>query len=121
MNLVVLIGRLTGSPELKQTSTNKDVVTFTLAINRLTGDEADFVNCVAWDKTALFITNYMAKGDRIGVQGRIQTRTYNKQDGSKGTITEVIVERAEFCDGKSRKPEMTNGETIPVESGFLPF
>ena len=94
MNTVNLIGRLTKDPELKYTSTGKGNTRFTLAVSR-NKDEADFINCVAWEKTGETIAEYFRKGSQIGVQGRLSVRSY-EQNGENKWIAEVIVEKFDF-------------------------
>ena len=101
MNSVSLVGRITKDLELKYTTTGKAVVSFTLAVNRtFNRDEADFISCVAWQKTAETLCNYMGKGSQIGITGRIQTRTYDDKDGKRVYITEVVANEIEFLDSK---------------------
>jgi single-strand DNA-binding protein len=108
INKVILMGRLTADAELRATTTDKYVANFSIAVERdfkQNGErQADFINLVAWNKTAEFITKYFSKGDMIAVQGTLQTRSYEK-DGIKRTITEVLVEKASFCGGKTEKKE----------------
>ena len=112
MNKAILIGRVTKNIEYKTTQSGKPVSVFTLAVNRdyknTNGEyDADFINCVAYDQKAETINKYVRKGDKFGVIGRISTRTYDKQDGSKGYITEVIVDGFEFLENKKDKPTET--------------
>ena len=105
MNKAILLGRLTKAPEIKYTQSGKACAKFTLAIDRRkSGDgnqQADFIQCVAWEKTAEVISQYCAKGKKIAVEGRIQTRSYEGSDGNKRYVTEVVVQSMEFCDSKS--------------------
>ena len=103
MNKVILIGRLTKDPEVKNTSSQVAVCRFTLAVDRRFKDQngqrqADFINCVAWRQTANFIGSYFHKGSKIAVVGSIQTRNYDDQSGQKHYVTEVLVDEAEFAD-----------------------
>ena len=103
MNKVSLVGRITKEPELKLTSNQKSYCNFTLAVDRKFKDangqrQADFINCIAWNQTATFICKYFHKGNRIGVSGSIQTRSYDDQNGKKTFITEVLAEEAEFVE-----------------------
>ena len=109
MNKVTLIGRLTKDVELKYTTTNnKAVASFTLAVNRrFSKDQADFINIVAWDKTAEFCSKYFSKGRQIGLVGRLQVRTWDDNDGKRNYVTEVIAEEVYFADGKKE----TSGES----------
>lgn len=106
MNLVILKGRLTKDPEIKYTQSSKAVARFTLATdkpykqNDPQAPTADFHSCVAWDKLAETIGNNLVKGREILVRGRLQSRSYEAQDGGKRYVTEVIVERMEFCGSK---------------------
>lgn len=108
MNNVTLIGRFTKDPEIKYTNEGLSIARFTLAVDRRfkTKDEktADFPNCVAFGKTAEFIERYFRKGAKIGVTGRIQTGSYEKQDGTKVYTTDVVVENAEFVERKQEEP-----------------
>ena len=112
MNKVVLVGRVTKDIELRTTISGKSVVVFTLAVNRDYKNaegkyEADFITCVAYEYRAETISTYVHKGDKFCVSGRIQTRNYDKSDGSKAYITEVIVDGFEFIEGKKDKPVTT--------------
>ena len=126
INRTVLVGRLTKDPELKFTSSNIAVVTFTLAVNRNFSnsegkEEADFIQCVAWRKTAENVGKYVRKGSLVGVDGRIQTRNYEAQDGTRRYITEVVADNVRFLDSKPQE-ESTKQETAPVEQNkFNPF
>ena len=103
MNKVELVGRLTKDPEVKLTSNQTQFCNFTLAVDRRFKDQngqrqADFINCVAWRQTAVFIQKYFHKGNRIGLVGSIQTRSYDDQNGQKRFITEVVIDEAEFVE-----------------------
>ena len=106
MNKVVLMGRLTRDPEVRYTQTNNTLVaSFSLAVNRRfarPGEErqADFINIVAWSKTGEFCSKYFKKGQQVGVIGRIQTRTWDDEQGQKHYVTEVVAEEAYFADSK---------------------
>ena len=106
MNKVILMGRLTRDPEVRYTQTNNTLVaSFSLAVNRRftrEGDAqtADFINIVAWGKTGEFCSKYFKKGQQVGVIGRIQTRTWEDQQGQKRYVTEVIAEETYFADSK---------------------
>ena len=127
MNKVILLGRLTKDPDVRYTqSTNTMVTSFTLAVNRRfvkQGEErqADFINCVAWNKTAEFVSKYFRKGQQVGVIGRIQTRNYDDEQGVKHYITEVIAEEVYFAGEKKEKAqndptndfEITNSDDLP--------
>jgi len=113
MNRVCLVGRLTAKPELKYTSANVPVTRFSLAVNRnfkneQGGRDADFINILAWRKQAELICNYFDKGSQIGLEGRIQTGSYDDKDGNKRYTTEVVVDQIHFIDSKG------NGSTSSV-------
>ncbi len=111
LNKVVLCGRLTADPELKQTSSGIAVVSFTLAVNRRyqsksadgspAQQQADFISIVAWRQTAEFISRYFRKGSSLCVTGSIQTRTWQDQQGQKRYATEVVADEAMFVDSKN--------------------
>ena len=109
LNKVVLCGRLTADPELKQTQNGIAVVSFTLAVNRRftrgadgqNNSQADFINCVAWRQTAEFISRYFKKGSSLCVTGSIQTRTWTDNTGAKRYATDVVVDEAMFVDSRS--------------------
>src|SRR5690625_600612 len=95
MNRAVLVGRLTRDPDLRYTPNGVAVANFTLAVNRSFTNQqgerdADFINCVTWRRQAENLTQYMKKGGQVGVDGRIQTRTYEDQDGKTVYVTEVV-------------------------------
>src|SRR5699024_5038751 len=105
LNRVVLVGRLTRDPDLRYTASGIAVANFTVAANRpfrnQQGEqEADFINCVVWRKTAENLANYMKKGSMIGVDGRIQTRSYEGQDGKMVYVTEVLAENIQFLESR---------------------
>ena len=108
MNKVILIGRLTKDPELKKTNSGLSYVQFNLAVNRnytnKSGEkQADFINCVAWRTQADNLVKYIRKGGLIGIEGEIQTRTYDDKNGIKKYITEVLCNSIEFLESKSQQ------------------
>lgn len=106
MNKIFLKGRLARDPELRYTTSDTPVATFTLAIGRKAKeDKADFINCVAWGKTGEFVSKYFTKGQEMLLVGRIQVRDYDK-DGHKVYVTEVIAEEVEFCGSKNNNVEI---------------
>ena len=110
MNKVFLIGRLTRDPELRYTSTNLPVASFTVAVNRTftnqSGErEADFINIVVWRKQAENIKNYLKQGSQIAIDGRLQTRSYDGEDGKKRYVTEVIADNVQFLDSRSNRSD----------------
>ena len=128
MNKVILLGRLTRDPEVRYTQTNNTLVaSFSLAVNRRfvrQGEErqADFINIVAWSKLGEFCSKYFKKGQQVAVVGRLQTRTWDDDQGVKHYVTEVIAEEAYFADSK-RDSDSTNsfentfGNTAPGSMG----
>ena len=107
-----MIGRLAADPELRTTQSGTPVATYRLAVNRRRSadgqQEADFFPCVAWGKGAEFAAKYMHKGMKIAVSGRLQTRAYDAQDGTKRYTTEIIVDEHEFCESKgAAAPDQT--------------
>jgi len=103
-NLVVLTGRLTADPELKNTPNGIPVTTFSIAVSRRyrSGEEtqADFINIVAWRQTAEFVTKYFKKGSMIGIEGSIQTRRYTDKNGNNRTAFEVVANNVQFVESK---------------------
>lgn len=105
MNKAILIGRLTKDPELRTTPTGRNVCQFSVAASRnftnANGErEADFINCVVWDKQAENLVKYQKKGNQIAVEGRIQTRNYDDKDGKKVYVTEILASNISFLDSK---------------------
>ena len=106
MNVVCLVGRLTADPELRQTPNGINVCSFSVAVQSSSKNpdgsyKADFINCVAWRQTAEFITRYFRKGQNIGLNGSIQTRTYQDKDtGKNRTAFEVVVNNTYFVESK---------------------
>ena len=105
MNSICLMGRLTGDPELKTTQSGVSVTSFSVAVDRAYRSkdqerQTDFINCVAWRQTAEFISRYFRKGQRIALQGSLQSRKYTANDGSQRTVYEVVVDNAFFCESK---------------------
>ena len=106
MNKIILLGRLTRDPEVRYTSTGKVVCQFTLAVDRPFANqegqrEADFIPVVIWGKQGETCGNYLTKGQRALVEGRLQIRSYNAKDGGKRWITEVIADHFEFIECKA--------------------
>lgn len=109
INKAILMGRLTRDPELRHTGSGTPVCSFSIAIDNGYGDNrsTDFINCVAWNKTAEFVEKYFTKGRMIIVIGRIQTRTWEGQDGKKNYATEVVASEVSF--GESKRNAEENG------------
>ena len=115
INNVTLVGRLTKDPDLRYTGNGTAVAGFTLAVNRnftkKDGEqEADFINCVIWRKPAETLANYAKKGSLIGVVGRIQTRSYEK-DGQRVYVTEVVVDNFQFLESRSKQEDQQSNQT----------
>ena len=108
INRVVLVGRMTRDPELRRTPQGDAVTSFTLAVNRnFTSrdgqQQADFINCVVWRKPAENVERYCSKGSLVGVEGRIQTRSYDNQQGQRVYVTEVICDSVQFLEPKAAR------------------
>jgi|SRR5699024_3025102 len=150
LNRVVLVGRLTKDPDLRYTQSGVAVANFTVAVNRPFSNqqgerEADFINCVVWRKAAENLANYMKKGNQIGVDGRIQTRTFETRDGRTAFVTEVVADSVQFLEPKNspnrqgggykdtyggsqhqgnntqQEPFKDEGEPIDISDDDLPF
>jgi single-strand DNA-binding protein len=142
MNRVVLVGRLTKDPELRYTPNGVPTATFTLAVNRsftnAQGErETDFINCVVWRKPAENVANFLKKGSLAGVDGRIQTRNYEGQDGKRVYVTEVLAESVQFLEPKGNQNQdkqnnqknstkvdndpFSGAGTINIQDDDLPF
>lgn len=127
MNNVSLIGRITRDVELSTTQNGKMFSKFTLAIQR-DKENADFINCIAWNKTAEVAATYAGKGSQIGVIGSIQTGSYENKDGHKVYTFEVWVNRLNLLDSKKDKPQTTQskdpfegGPVIDISDDDVPF
>ena len=123
MNLVTLIGRLTRDPELKYSQSGKAFCNFTVAVTReFKRDEADFINCVAWDKRAEAIAEYLRKGRRIAIQGRLNVSNYEK-NGETVWRTDVIVDKFNFIDSAStssgQSQQSYSSQSTPVNNSFV--
>ena len=125
MNKVFLIGRLTRDPELRYTGNNTAVATFSLAVNRNFSNqqgerETDFINIVVWRKQAENVKNYLSQGSQVAVDGRIQTRSYDDNNGQKRYVTEVVADNVEFLGSKNSSSNTNNsssqeGEPTPYD------
>lgn len=137
MNKVLLVGNICTDINVRtvdMASSQIKIARFTLACNRRAKDsESDFISCVAFDKSADFIEKYFSKGKKIGISGRIQTGSYQKQDGSKVYTTDVVVEEAEFVEKRENPPSShqippaqnnggySQGFYTPTSNDGLPF
>ena len=105
LNKVILGGRMTADPELKQTPQGVSVTSFSIAVNRRGKDaQTDFINCVAWRQTAEFICKFFKRGSSICISGSVQTRTWNDQQNNKRYATEIVADEAYFVDAKADAP-----------------
>lgn len=130
VNIAILTGRPVADPEVKATANGTAVASYRLAVQRDFANaegkrEADFINVIAWRQSAEFAAKYIKKGVKIAVTGRIQSRSYDAQDGSKRYVTEVIADRQEFCErAESREnaplPDAPD-EMTEVDDDELPF
>ena len=126
MNHVTLMGRLTRDPELKYSQAGKAYCRFTVAINReFNREEADFINCLAFGKTAETIAEWLGKGRRIALQGRIQTGNYENKNGDKVNTFEVVADRFEFVDSArsetSKNQSYSNNDDVLDDNDDFPF
>lgn len=148
INRVIYVGRITKDPVLRKTANGASVVSFTVACTRRFKQEgqpeADFINTVAWNKTADIVQQYTHKGSLVGVEGRIQTRSYDDKDGKRVYVTEVVADSVQFLESKSAAasdanvPEVNNqgyqsdngqsyansfasNSTLDIASDDLPF
>ena len=113
INKVILMGRLTKDPELRYTNNKTPVCSFTIAVNNGYGEkqQTDFINCVAWNKTAEFVTKYFIKGRMIVIaDGRISTRSWETQDGKRAYATEVVANEVNFGESKT-SPQLNTPQT----------
>nr|DAF67071.1 MAG TPA: Single strand binding protein [Caudoviricetes sp.] len=127
MNRVVLVGRLTKDPVLRKTANGVSVTSFTLACTRRFKQEgqpdADFINTVTWNKTADIVSQYTHKGSLVGVEGRIQTRSYDDKDGKRVYVTEVVADSVQFLESKSAAasnayvPEQVSNQGYQSDNG----
>ncbi len=127
MQKFIGIGNLTKDPENTKTANGVEISKFTLAVKRKFKNEAgeyeaDFLNCVAWRKTAELIGQYANKGDKLAVVGTVQTRSYDASDGTKRYVTEIVVDEVEFLTQKNEKEEETPKGLKPINiTDNLPF
>jgi len=122
MNRVILVGRITKDPELKVTQSNIPVVTFTLAVNRQFASEngereADFIQCVVWRKQAENMQKYVSKGSLLGVEGRVQTRQYEADNGMR-YVTEIVCDNVQFLETKKQDLQEVHEDTKEEKDEF---
>lgn len=140
MNRSVIVGRLTRDVDLRYTPSGQAVGNFTIAVNRPFKNkqtdeyDADFINCVAWGRTAENLSQHMKKGSQIGVDGRIQTRTYEDNDGKTIYVTEIVADRVQFLESKQSNNQQAKndpydgyikrqqqGQPLDIKEDDLPF
>lgn len=117
MNSVNLIGRLTADPELKTTTSGKSVTSFSIAVNK-DRDNVDYFDIVAWNKTAELITKYFRKGSQIGIEGRLNTRKWEDNNGNKRKAVEVVVNSITFCGKKEDNGATGTSYNAPPPDDF---
>lgn len=118
MNLIIIKGRLVRDPELRTTPNGKSVCSITVAVDRRFSEGSDFIDCVAWGKTADTIQKYFAKGREILVQGRMESREWNDKQGNKRRSWELQVDHFEFCGPKSAGEKLSKAsESLPPVTG----
>ena len=117
INKVILMGRLTKDPELRHTGNQTPVCAFSIAVDNGYGEnkQTDFINCVAWNKTAEFVSNYFTKGKMIIVIGRISARSWEGQDGKRNYATEVVASEVSFGESKSENPSAAKDDFTPLD------
>lgn len=122
VNRVVLVGRLTKDPELKKTQTGKSLVNFTVAVNRRYGqqEQTDFINCVTWEKSAEYLSQYAKKGAMISVEGRISSRSYDDNSGKKVYVTEVVSENIQLLESRSSSAQRPASNSFDSTAGYQP-
>ena len=115
MNYVSLLGRLTKDVELKQTSTGKTYCRFSLAVKKeFAKDGADFINCIAWDKRAELLANYFSKGQRVLIQGRLSTSSYEVNQ-EKRYLTDVVVDKISFIESQSGATLYSSSKSTDID------
>ena len=124
MNRVVLVGRLARDPELRSTPSGVSVCNFTVACDRRFAQngerQADFISCIAWRQSGEFVSRYFKKGDRIALDGSIQTRSWDDQNGNKRYATEVVVDHVEFAQSKTEGAGGYAPQVAPSAGGMMP-
>lgn len=128
MNKIILVGRTTKEIELRTLDSGKVTTSFCIAVDRRANKSTDFIDCIAWGKTAELLSEYVIKGEKIGIEGSLQTRTFEDKNGNKRKAVEVLVDSMEFMESKIQVRETTApaepvapAEPAPEEPGELPF
>lgn len=124
INRVILVGRLTKDPVLRKTQSNASVASFTCAVNRRFQSQeqtTDFINCVCWNKTADFISQYGRKGALVGIEGRIQSRSYDDATGKRVYVTEVVCDSIQLLESKSvNENRMASAGSQTMQNDYYP-
>lgn len=120
MNKIVLMGRMVRDAELHNTNNGNAVCNITVAVNRDFGDGADFIDCVAWKKTAEMVSKHFHKGSNILIEGSLQSRKFEDKSGNKRVAWEVLIDRVHFVDGKKKSDTEPQTEEAIDDSG-CPF
>ncbi|HEE8673985.1 single-stranded DNA-binding protein [Staphylococcus aureus] len=126
LNRVVLVGRLTKDPEYRTAPNGVSVTTFTIAVNRTFTNaqgerEADFINCVTFRKQAENVNNYLSKGSLAGVDGRLQSRSYDNKEGRRVFVTEVVADSVQFLEPKNNNKQNNQQHKGQTQTGNNPF
>ncbi|HHA3114156.1 TPA: single-stranded DNA-binding protein [Staphylococcus aureus] len=126
LNRTVLVGRLTKDPEYRTAPNGVSVTTFTIAVNRTFTNaqgerEADFINCVTFRKQADNVNNYLSKGSLAGVDGRLQSRSYENQEGRRVFVTEVVCDSVQFLEPKNNNQQNNQQQNGQTQTGNNPF
>lgn len=134
MNVVAIAGRMVRDADLRFTNSGKAAANFTLAVdNPFNKDDAQFISCTSWGNQAEALANYTNKGSKVGVEGRLETRSYENKEGKNVFVTEVIANRTSFLDSKKDSQQNTQnnqqqndpfadkGEPVDIEDSDLPF
>ncbi|EGQ0541169.1 TPA: single-stranded DNA-binding protein [Staphylococcus aureus] len=126
LNRTVLVGRLTKDPEYRTAPNGVSVTTFTIAVNRTFTNaqgerEADFINCVTFRKQAENVNNYLSKGSLAGVDGRLQTRSYDNKEGRRVFVTEVVADSVQFLEPKNNNKQNNQQHNGQTQTGNNPF
>ena len=123
INRVVLVGRLTRDPELRKTPSGASVCSYSLAVGRSRTtqpgqQDTDFINCVTWNRQAETMAQYLHKGSLIGIEGRIQTRNYDNQQGQKVYVTEVVTDSVQFLESKNSQSNYQNQNSYQQQNSY---
>lgn len=122
INRVVLVGRMTRDPELRKTNNGASVTSFTLALNRnynsADGQQADYVNCIVWNKIAENVEKYCSKGSLVGIEGRLRSRSYDNAHGQKVFVVEVVCDSVQFLETKSHRERTNQQPTQDTQDNF---